>query len=278
MNSGDRLLRELSNSFGYTLYKSDLQQKAVTAVHRGIKGNLKFVQIYTLMYRLKLGSTNVFISMPTGAGKSLCYQLPALLSKGVTLVLSPLIALIEDQVQQLKGKNIKADALNSKTASADRKRILADLTSDEPSIKLLYITPELAATEGFRTLLYSLNEKNNISKIAVDEAHCVSEWGHDFRPDYLKLGQLRDIFPHIPCVALTATATAKVQEDVLKSLHMSEPVDIFKASCFRDNLFYDVQYKDILKDPLKVGGTSHAMYTCCYMYFTIATSTGFSTV
>ena len=203
----------------------------------------------------------MFISMPTGAGKSLCYQLPALLASGVTLVLSPLIALIEDQVQQLKGKGISADALNSKTTSADRKRILADLNGDEPSIKLLYITPELAATEGFRTLLHSLNEKNKISRIAVDEAHCVSEWGHDFRPDYLKLGQLRDLFPHMPCIALTATATAKVQEDVLKSLHMTSPVDVFKTSCFRENLFYDVQYKDILKDPLKV--SQHSCYICC---------------
>ena len=195
----------------------------------------------------------MFISMPTGAGKSLCYQLPALLSRGVTLVLSPLIALIEDQVQQLKGRGVKADALNSKTTSADKKRILADLRSEEPSIKLLYITPELAATNGFRSLLNSLNEQGKICRIAVDEAHCVSEWGHDFRPDYLRLGELRDVFPHIPWVALTATATAKVQVDVLKSLKMQPSVDIFKSSCFRSNLFYDVQYKDVLKDPFKVG-------------------------
>ena len=253
MNSGDRLLRELSNSFGYTSYKSDLQQKAVIAVHRGTCTIKWVINVnYPKFWMLIIGAKNVFISMPTGAGKSLCYQLPALLSSGVTLVLSPLIALIEDKVQQLKGKGIKADALNSKTTSADRKRILADLVSNEPSIKLLYITPELAATEGFRTLLHSLNEQNMIGRIAVDEAHCVSEWGHDFRPDYLKLGQLRDFFPHIPCVALMATATAKVQADVLNSLHMAPPVNIFKTSCFRANLFYDVQYKESLKDPFKV--------------------------
>ena len=195
----------------------------------------------------------MFISMPTGAGKSLCYQLPAVLLRGVTLVLSPLIALIEDQVQQMKSRGIKADALNSKTTPADKKRILDDLKSEEPSVKLLYITPELAATDGFRGLLNSLNKQGKVGRIAVDEAHCVSEWGHDFRPDYLKLGDLRDLFPDIPCIALTATATAKVQADVLKSLHMQPPVEIFKSSCFRSNLFYDVQYIDVLPDPFKVG-------------------------
>ena len=189
--------------------------------------------------------------MPTGAGKSLCYQLPALLSPGTTLVLSPLLALIEDQVLQLKAKGIKAEALNSKTSASDRKLILADLKSNQPTIKLLYITPELAATKGFRGLLEALQKRGKITRIAVDEAHCVSEWGHDFRPDYLKLGDLRELFPAVPCIALTATATSHVQDDVQKSLRLRPPVSIFKACCFRENLFYDVQFKDLLPDPLQ---------------------------
>lgn len=185
---------------------------------------------------------DIFICMPTGSGKSLCYQLPALMSSGLTIVFSPLLALIDDQVQTLKRLGIKADSLNSQTPVASRKLILADLNdkTKPPTLKLLYITPELAATEGFKNTLQLLYSTKRLSRIAVDEAHCVSEWGHDFRPDYLKLGALREQFVTIPWVALTATATLTVQEDILASLKMKQPVAIFKASCFRSNLFYDV--------------------------------------
>lgn len=190
-----------------------------------------------------LAVKDVFVCMPTGSGKSLCYQLPALMSPGLTIVFSPLLALIDDQVQHLKSLGIKADSLNSQTPTAARKLILTDLNdkTKPADLKLLYITPELAATQAFKGTLQLLYSTKRLSRVAVDEAHCVSEWGHDFRPDYLKLGTLREQFIDIPWVALTATATLNVQQDILASLKMKEPVTIFKASCFRSNLFYDVR-------------------------------------
>ncbi len=191
----------------------------------------------------------MFVSMPTGAGKSLCYQLPAVACNGVAIVVSPLIALMEDQLQHLQDLNIVSETLNSKMTSAERQRVMKDLQSTQPRTKMLYITPEQAATPGFQVLADSLKKRHLVSRFVVDEAHCVSQWGHDFRPDYLKLGKFRRHISDIPCVALTATATPQVVDDIIQSLHLKRPIATFKSSCFRPNLFYDVQFKEMLDDP-----------------------------
>uniref|UniRef100_A0A3Q4G7W6 DNA 3'-5' helicase n=1 Tax=Neolamprologus brichardi TaxID=32507 RepID=A0A3Q4G7W6_NEOBR len=200
-------------------------------------------------FRSKLqNNVDVFVCMPTGAGKSLCYQLPAVLAEGITLVISPLIALIQDQVDHLKELNIPACSINSKLPVSERRLILADLGSSNPKLKLLYITPEMVASPAFHPCLMDLCSRGLLSYLAVDEAHCVSQWGHDFRPDYLKLGELRARLQGVPCLALTATAPKNVQEDIIQSLRLSLPLS-FLTPVFRSNLHYDVIFRELLPNP-----------------------------
>ncbi|XP_035576376.2 ATP-dependent DNA helicase Q5 isoform X3 [Canis lupus dingo] len=224
-----RVRSTLKKVFGFDSFKTPLQESATMAVVRGDK--------------------DVFVCMPTGAGKSLCYQLPALLAKGITIVVSPLIALIQDQVDHLLALKVRVSSLNSKLSAQEKKELLSDLEREKPQTKLLYITPEMAASPSFQPTLNSLVSRHLLSYLVVDEAHCVSQWGHDFRPDYLRLGTLRSRLAHAPCIALTATATLQVQEDVFAALHLKQPVATFKTPCFRANLFYDVQFKELLSDP-----------------------------
>lgn len=140
-------------------------------------------------------------------------------------------------------------SLNSKLSPQERNELLSDLERDQPRTKLLYITPEMAASASFQPTLGSLLARCLLSYLVVDEAHCVSQWGHDFRPDYLRLGTLRTRLAQAPCVALTATASPQVQEDVFAALHLRQPTAIFRTPCFRANLFYDVQFKELLSDP-----------------------------
>ena len=138
---------------------------------------------------------DALVFMPTGGGKSLCYQLPAVYSDGVSLVVSPLIALIQNQVDSLKKLHINCNSLNSTLNASTKKMILKDLESNDPKVKLLYVTPELLATDGFRNILQKLHKRQKLARLIIDEAHCISEWGHDFRASYRKLCWFKEMFP-----------------------------------------------------------------------------------
>uniref|UniRef100_A0A1B6IWM1 DNA 3'-5' helicase n=1 Tax=Homalodisca liturata TaxID=320908 RepID=A0A1B6IWM1_9HEMI len=212
-------------------------------LHDDFKSNLQRDAVYQILR----GTNDVFVSMPTGSGKSLCFQLPAVMQENkVTIVFSPLLALMKDQIDHLKKLKIHADTINSKTPAAQREKIINDLKCKKTSIKLLYVTPEQAATNTFKDILRSLYKVKKVAYIVVDEAHCVSQWGHDFRPDYLKLGTLRQQYSDVPCVALTATASAVVVEDIINQLKLKN-LRKFKTPCFRSNLYYDIIYQDSLE-------------------------------
>ena len=180
-----------------------------------------------------LAGRDVVALLPTGGGKSLCFQLPALLRNGVTIVVSPLIALMKDQVDALRTSGIPATFLNSTLAASEARERFRGLHRNE--FRLLYVAPERLMMENF--LESTLNW--NIAQIAIDEAHCISEWGHDFRPEYRELKKLRTQFPDVPIMALTATATKRVRDDIVKQLKLRQP-RCYVASFNRPNLTYRV--------------------------------------
>ena len=171
--------------------------------------------------------------LPTGAGKSLCYQLPALVREGLTLVVSPLIALMKDQVDQLEASGVAATFINSSLDGDEARRRIDGINAGE--YQLLYVAPERLMLPDFLSRLKGWN----IAALAVDEAHCISEWGHDFRPEYRRLKEVRQVIPHIPVLALTATATERVREDIVRQLELRDPA-VFLASFNRPNLKYQV--------------------------------------
>jgi ATP-dependent DNA helicase RecQ len=196
-------------------------------------GFASFRPLQREIIRATMEGRDVFALLPTGGGKSLCFQLPALMRPGLTVVVSPLIALMKDQVDALQAGGIAATFLNSSLGAAESRKRLRGLHQHE--YRLLYAAPERLMLPGVLDDL----QRWNVNLIAVDEAHCISEWGHDFRPEYRQLAQLRETFPNTPMMALTATATTRVREDIVKLLRLREP-RCFVASFNRPNLTYRV--------------------------------------
>src|ERR1039457_399689 len=206
------------------------------AVLKKVFGFASFRPLQEEIIRDALAGRDVFAVLPTGGGKSLCFQLPALVRPGLTVVVSPLIALMKDQVDALQAAGVAATFLNSSLAAGESRPRLRGLHNGE--FRLLYVAPERLMLSGFLDDL----KKWNVNLFAIDEAHCISEWGHDFRPEYRQLSSLREIFPGVPMMALTATATERVRGDIVRQLHLKAP-RCFVASFNRPNLTYRVAAK-----------------------------------
>lgn len=212
--------------------------KAILKKHFGYE---EFRPLQEEIIGLVLTKIDCVVLMPTGGGKSLCFQLPALMMDGVAVVVSPLISLMKDQIDALRANGIEADFINSTLSQNEISNVMERAKTGK--LKILYVAPERFSVFGFENFLRGLK----ISLIAVDEAHCISEWGHDFRPDYRNLKLLRSKFPTIPLIALTATATEKVRDDIIKQLDLKNH-KVFISSFNRPNLSYEVLPK---KDSLK---------------------------
>ncbi|HUH47013.1 MAG TPA: RecQ family ATP-dependent DNA helicase, partial [Arenibacter sp.] len=195
--------------------------------------------------RAVLNGRDVMALLPTGGGKSLCYQVPALASDGICIVVSPLIALIKDQVESLKALGIKAIALTGGIPFEEVNQLLDNCLYG--NYKFLYLSPERLQQERIKERILQMN----VSLIAIDEAHCISQWGNDFRPAYLECSLLRDLAPNVPVIALTATATDLVVKDICENLKLKQPL-LIKDSFSRDNIAFSVRWEEDKKYRLKI--------------------------
>ncbi len=217
----DKLRVALKEIFGFDKYRGN-QEEIIKSIYNG---------------------NDTFVIMPTGAGKSLCYQLPAVVLEGTAIIISPLIALMKNQVDQMQAFGIDARFLNSTLSKTEARKVKEDTLAGK--VKLLYVAPESLTKEENVAFL----KQANISFVAVDEAHCISEWGHDFRPEYRRIKTIVHELGAHPIIALTATATPKVQQDIMKNLEM-ETSGVYKSSFNRDNLYYEVRPKQDIKKQL----------------------------
>jgi ATP-dependent DNA helicase RecQ len=215
------ITHSLQKYFGYSTFRP-LQEKIINTV---------------------LNGSDAFVLMPTGGGKSLCYQLPSIVSSGTTIVVSPLISLMKDQVDVLKKIGVEAEYLNSSLSPAEQDTVIEKLK--DKKLSLIYVAPERLVKEQFLSILQTIP----ISFFAIDEAHCISQWGHDFRPEYRRLHIIRQRFPEKALIALTATATPRVKEDIIEKLQLKK-AEVFQASFNRPNLSYAVVNKQDPYDQL----------------------------
>ncbi|KAF0992218.1 hypothetical protein HZS_5253, partial [Henneguya salminicola] len=246
--------RKIDPKYSIEEFSSTLMYQKVYAVLKKVFGLHNFRTNQVSVIAAALDRQDCFVLMPTGGGKSLCYQLTAILEPGVTVVVSPLKSLIQDQVQKLISLNVSVGYFGGDQSSEEQNDVYRQLNQTDSSIKLLYVCPEkITNSNKLLSTFSSLVSRKVLNRFVIDEAHCVSQWGHDFRKDYAKLSLFREKFPHIPIMALTATATPRVQTDILHQLRITKP-QIFTQSFNRPNLKYAVLAKtrNILNDIIEL--------------------------